>query len=195
MIWQIKPDGNSDKADLDGNTVTALHDGKVTFIGTRGTVTNEITLTIAPIQVTYNNENITPDNLTMNVRSSIPVVNVVGTSSGTLLTGDENIAYYDPETKTVKTGEKVGEATIMITDEGGGSLTFTVKTAVTEANANIPSGAAKVQDITISATNDWLSSTVSGLPKTDGLGHTYRYFIESAKNSIMYTLSGVKKHA
>ena len=190
VTWALKQEGNTGEATLVGNTVTAISAGKVTFIGTLGSAVNEAILTIVePIKVTYNNENVIPECLTVNVRSSIPVVNVVGASSGTLLTGDENIAYYDPETQTVKTGEKVGEATITITDEGGGSLTFTVKTVVTEANANIPSGAAKVQDITISATNDWLSSTVSGLPKTDGLGHTYRYFIREEATDAFIPVS------
>ena len=111
-------------------------------------------------------------------------MNIVGASSGT--TGDEDVAYYDPETQTIRTGDKVGEAIITITDEAGGSLTFKVKTEVTEANANIPAGAKKVQDITIYSVNNWLSSTVSGLPKTDGQGHTYRYFIrEQATDSFI----------
>ena len=192
VTWTIKSTGNTGTATLDGNQVIATGIGDVTIIGTRGSVTNEVTLHIASIQVTYNNANIVPSNLTMNVNSSIPVLNVVGIPSTT--TTDEDIAYYDPVSNTVKTGEKVGEATITITDEGGGSLTFKVKTEVTEASANIPSTAEKVQDITISTTANWLSSAVSGLPKTDGLGHTYRYFIKEEATGafipVAYSTSG-----
>ena len=176
VTWTVKPDGNNGAATLDGSTVTATQNGDVTFIGTRGSVTQEVRLHIASIMVTYNNENIVPANLTMNVNSSIPVLNIVGTP--TAISSDANVAWYDPDTQTVKTGEKVGETTITITDEGGGSLQFTVKTEVTEANANVPATAVKVQDITISTTQNWLSSAVTDLPKTDGLGHTYRYFIK-----------------
>ena len=192
VTWTIKSTGNTGTATLDGNQVIATGIGDVTFIGTRGSVTNEVTLHIASILVTYNNANIVPANLTMNVNSSIPVLNVVGVSTTT--TSDGDIAYYDPVSNTVKTGEKVGEATITITDEGGGSLTFKVKTEVTEASANIPSTAEKVQDITISTTANWLSSAVSGLPKTDGLGHTYRYFIKEEATGafipVAYSTSG-----
>jgi hypothetical protein len=192
VTWAIKPTGNTGTAELTGNTVTATGVGDVTLIGTRGSVTQEVTLHIASMKVTYNNEDIIPDILTVNVRSSIPVVNVVGTSSGQ--TTDDQIAVYDPATRTVTVGEKVGEATITITDEGGGSLTFKVKTEVTEASANIPSTAEKVQDITISTTANWLSSAVSGLPKTDGLGHTYRYFIKEEATGafipVAYSTSG-----
>lgn len=192
VTWAIKPTGNTGTAELTGNTVTATGVGDVTLIGTRGSVTQEVTLHIASMKVTYNNEDIIPEILTVNVRSSIPVVNVVGTSSGQ--TTDDQIAVYDPATRTVTVGEKLGEATITITDEGGGSLTFKVKTEVTEASANIPSTAEKVQDITISTTANWLSASVSGLPKTDGLGHTYRYFIKEEATGafipVAYSTSG-----
>ena len=176
VVWSLKNSGDSGKVTISGNTVTAnVENADVVLVAERGDASTEVTLHIRPMMVTYNGGDIIPTSLTMNVNSSIPVLNVVGASSGT--SGDTDIAYYDPVTRTVKTGEKIGETSITITDSGS-TMTFTVKTEVNEASANVPVGAQKIQDITITSDNNWLSDTISNLPKTDGKGNTYRYFIK-----------------
>ena len=130
--------------------------------------------------VTYNGADIIPASLTLNVNSSLPVNNIIGgVQEYTPYTADA-IAWFDPETNTVKTGEKKGEASITIRDAGE-ELTFTVKVVVEEASDNIPKSAEWVRDITISAGTNWQSETVRNLPRTDGKGNTYRYFIKEEK--------------
>ena len=177
VTWTVKNDADSSKIEINGNKITALTNNSdpIVLSGTRGTASAEVTLQIKPMLVSYNGSDVTPANLTLGVNSSLPVVNVAGTSTGT--TTDENIAYYDSETHTVKTGEKQGDATITITDAGE-TLTFNVKVEVSEVRANVPDTAQKVQDITISAEKNWLSADVTNLPKTDGRGNIYRYFIK-----------------
>lgn len=179
VTWSLKNPEDADKVKISGNEVTAKCDNAdVILVASRGTASDEVTLHIKPMLVTYNGGDNTPTNLTVGVNSSIPVVNVVGASSGGSSVPD--VAWYDPDTHTVRTGEKVGTTIITIEDEGQ-TLTFTVNVEVEEAESNIPTSAEKVADITISADNNWWSSTLNNLPKTDGKGNTYRYFIKEEK--------------
>ena len=179
VTWSLKNPEDADKVKISGNEVTANCDNAdVILVASRGTASDEVTLHIKPMLVTYNGGDNTPTNLTVGVNSSIPVVNVVGASSGGSSVPD--VAWYDPDTHTVRTGEKVGTTIITIEDEGQ-TLTFTVNVEVEEAESNIPTSAEKVADITISADNNWWSSTLNNLPKTDGKGNTYRYFIKEEK--------------
>ena len=179
VTWSLKNPEDADKVTINGNEVTANCDSaNVDIVGTRGSSTDTVTLQIRPMLVTYNGGDNTPTNLTVGVNSSLPVVNVVGASSGGSSVPD--VAWYDPDTHTVRTGEKVGTTIITIEDEGQ-TLTFTVNVEVEEAESNIPTSAEKVADITISADNNWWSSTLNNLPKTDGKGNTYRYFIKEEK--------------
>lgn len=179
VTWSLKNPEDADKVTISGNEVTANCDNAdVILVASRGTASDEVTLHIKPMLVTYNGGDNTPTNLTVGVNSSIPVVNVVGASSGGSSVPD--VAWYDPDTHTVRTGEKVGTTIITIEDEGQ-TLTFTVNVEVEEAESNIPTSAEKVADITISADNNWWSSTLNNLPKTDGKGNTYRYFIKEEK--------------
>lgn len=179
VTWSLKNPEDADKVKISGNKVTAKCDNAdVVLVASRGTASDEVTLHIKPMLVTYNGGDNTPKNLTVGVNSSIPVVNVVGASSGG--SSDPDVALYDPDTHTVRTGEKVGTTIITIEDEGQ-TLTFTVNVEVEEAESNIPTSAEKVADITISADNNWWSSTLNNLPKTDGKGNTYRYFIKEEK--------------
>ena len=179
VTWSLKNPEDADKVTISGNKVTANCDNAdVILVASRGTTSDEVTLHIKPMLVTYNGGDNTPTNLTVGVNSSLPVVNVVGASSGGSSVPD--VAWYDPDTHTVRTGEKVGTTIITIEDEGQ-TLTFTVNVEVEEAESNIPTSAEKVADITISADNNWWSSTLNNLPKTDGKGNTYRYFIKEEK--------------
>jgi len=187
VTWSVKNSGDADKVTISGNEVTALVDNAdVVLVASRGTASTEVTLHIRPLLVTYNGDNITPTNLTSGVNSSLPVVNVVGNSSGT--STDPDVAWYDPATNTIRTGEKVGSTEITITDQGT-SLTFTVNVEVNEADSNVPTTAEKVADITISASNNWWSNTLNDLPKTDGNGNTYKYFIKETSTGAYIPVS------
>jgi len=187
VTWSVKNSGDSEKVTISGNNVTAnVENADVVLVASRGTASDEVTLHIRPMLVTYNGSDITPTNLTSGVNSSIPVVNVVGASSGT--STDHDVAYYDSDTHTVRTGEKVGSTEITITDAGQ-TLTFTVNVEVSEAESNIPATAEKVADITISADNNWWSNTLNDLPKTDGNGNTYRYFIKEESTGAYIPVS------
>ncbi|MCR5111521.1 MAG: Cna B-type domain-containing protein [Ruminococcus sp.] len=174
--WAVKNSDDAEKVTIDGNQIKANTDNAdVVLTGTRGSESSDYTLQIRPLSVNLHGSDVTPNLYTMNVNSIVPFENVVGNLN--INNDGGGLIVYDEDTNTIRTGEKTGEAEISVSDAGQ-TLTFRLKVEVTQAEPNIPSTATKVQDITISTTNNWISSVVSGLPKTDGQGHTYRYFIK-----------------
>lgn len=174
--WAVKNSDDAKKVIIDGNQIIAnVENANVVLTGTRGSESSDYTLQICPLSVNLHGSDVTPNLYTMNVNSIVPFENVVGNLN--IHNDGGGLIVYDEDTNTIRTGEKTGEAEISVSDAGQ-TLTFRLKVEVTQAEPNIPSTATKVQDITISTTNNWISSVVSGLPKTDGQGHTYRYFIK-----------------
>lgn len=174
--WAVKNSDDAEKVKIDGNQIIAnVENADVVLTGTRGSESSDYTLQICPLSVNLHGSDVTPNLYTMNVNSIVPFENVVGNLN--INNDGGGLIVYDEDTNTIRTGEKTGEAEISVSDAGQ-TLTFRLKVEVTQAEPNIPSTATKVQDITISTTNNWISSVVSGLPKTDGQGHTYRYFIK-----------------
>ena len=196
VTWSLKNPEDAGKVTINGNEVKANCDSAdVEIIGTRGSSTDTVTIQIVQLQVKKNGSVVTPGNMTLGVNSTYSLNsgnagnysldNVIGTLVGE--PNDSRIAWYDPATNSIKTGITEGDTFITITDNngdidsGGQSVTFHVTVKIEEAESNIPTSAEKVADITISADNNWWSSTLNNLPKTDGKGNTYRYFIKEEK--------------
>ncbi|MBR3630595.1 MAG: Cna B-type domain-containing protein [Oscillospiraceae bacterium] len=177
VTWSLKNPDDDGKVSINGNKITAnCSNDDVELVGTRGGTEVELTLHIRPLQVPLEGEGVTPENYKMNVNSTLPILNIVG--DVTVASSDESIAWYDPAEKAIITGEKTGGPVTITVQDAGQALSFTLQVKADEAKANIPQSAEKVQVIRIDAGANWLSDRISNLPRTDGRGNTYRYFLK-----------------
>lgn len=156
--------------------ITALANGEVTITATRGTNNTTLTIKVAPITISQTNLK-----LSLNQKYTLTAENVVGTATWT--SSNTNVVSVDENGVLTANGE--GTATITLKDSTSGLATCEVEVVINEATVTLPSGATKVETITIKKSDNW-KNKLENLPLTDGNGNKYTYYIVEKSNSDKY---------
>ncbi len=158
---------------IDGNTVTAIGEGEVTIKATRGDKTASVKIKVA--QLKLDKEKVV---VPLNGASYLTAIDSIGNLEWN--SDNEAVATVDQNGKI--TGVSTGSANITVRDAAGGVATAEITVEIRAAEAEIPSTAEKYgETLTISKTNGWTTS-LTGLPLTDGQGGVYTYYIKEIGN-------------
>ena len=170
-------------ATISGNTITAVGAGTVTITGTLGNENPTCTLEIlaAPTITAPDNQNLmgTGDKL------QLTASNIIGTANWTSLNTD--VLTVDPETGLV-TAVSNGTAIIKVTDlKDMAFAEYEITVTLIADDPEIPEGLASFKTITLTdadltAEGIW-SRELENLPKTDGNGNKYYYYIAELDSS------------
>ncbi len=170
-------------ATISGNTITAVDAGTVTITGTLGNENPTCTLEIlaAPTITAPDNQNLmgTGDKL------QLTASNIIGTANWTSLNTD--VLTVDPETGLV-TAVSNGTAIIKVTDlKDMAFAEYEITVTLIADDPEIPEGLASFKTITLTdadltAEGIW-SRELENLPKTDGNGNKYYYYIAELDSS------------
>ncbi len=170
-------------ATISGNTITAVGAGTVTITGTLGNENPTCTLEIlaAPTITAPDNQNLmgTGDKL------QLTASNIIGTANWTSLNTD--VLTVDPETGLV-TAVSNGTAIIKVTDSKDMAFAeYEITVTLIADDPEIPEGLKFFDTITLTdadltAEGIW-SRELENLPKTDGNGNKYYYYIAELDSS------------
>lgn len=170
VIYSVDRDG---VVSIDGNTVTAIGEGEVTIKATRGDKTASVKIKVA--QLKLDKEKVV---VPLNGASYLTAIDSIGNLEWN--SDNEAVATVDQNGKII--GVSTGSANITVRDEAGGVATAEITVEIRAAEAEIPSTAEKYgETLTISKTNGWTTS-LTGLPLTDGQGGVYTYYIKEIGN-------------
>jgi len=170
-------------ATISGNTITAVGAGTVTITGTLGNENPTCTLEIlaAPTITAPENQNLmgTGDKL------QLTASNIIGTANWTSLNTD--VLTVDPATGLV-TAVSNGTAKIRVTDSKDNAFAeYEITVTLIADDPEIPEGLVSFMSITLTDADlkgegTW-SKILENLPKTDGNGNKYYYYIAELDSS------------
>lgn len=164
----------------------AAEGSEIVVTAERGTSKKELKFTVRKMKIQYNADAITELTLKKSIESAEPItlINSIGSVTGE--SGNDAIAYYDAANRKLVTGTVEGTTDITLSDEYGGEVIVHVTVEMKKADPEQPTTATKLTGltgmdgngyITISESDGWISETITGLPKTDGKGNVYKYYI------------------
>lgn len=190
ITWSVI---SGDSVIVNNGVVTAVGNGESTIRAERGGQFNDITINVADLKVSLNNQPITSlDSVMMNVNDekTFEINNISGTANCSL-NGDESgvTASISDNKLTIKSSDTESENITLTVSDDSQTVTFKVAVKIKEADADIPNGAEKIDTITIRKSNDWKSDVIENLELTDGNGHYYQYYIKEVENDKYIPIS------